>query len=142
MAEAPEWAGCRERLFPEDVEDRAANAAVHEADGEGILIDHCAARDVDDDRIPRQEIEPFGSQDAIRFWSQWGGKDHDIVLREFAVEVVQRDHTFESGRWAELDASPHAGHMSPERGEPLTSTTAESPDADDERVDRIHFSED
>ena len=78
-----------ERLLPEHVEAGAGDPPVFERGQKGVVVQHRAARHVDDERAGLHAGELGGADQAARFVVQ-GGRDNDkIGLAQHLVQVVE-----------------------------------------------------
>src|SRR5207248_3261579 len=97
----PERARRRQGLAAKDVEDRAAQATIAKAFDEGVVVQHRSARDIDDNRGARQQVEPRRREQSGRLVSERRGENDDVVRRQLVVELVESNDAGKPRRSAE-----------------------------------------
>src|SRR5688572_9701137 len=114
LPEPPQWAIRWKRLFPEDVEHRAAQSPAAKAFDERRLVQERTARHVNDDCSGREAIHSRPGQQPPRLAREGSGEDEDVRVRQLRIEPVEPDDAFEAARGAALRPAADADTPSAE----------------------------
>src|SRR3954463_8137605 len=88
----PQGAVCRQWFLPKNVQNGAPNTPALQPIDQRLVVDQRTARDVDDDRILRQQVETRSRHQTSRLRSEWRRKHDDVVVGQLCVEFIEAYH--------------------------------------------------
>src|SRR5712691_10917283 len=84
-------------ILPPDIERRAADCAVAQRGIDRILVDHLAARDVDEERCRLHQREAACIDQPGGLGAERGAQRHGVAFGQHAVELGQREDALDAG---------------------------------------------
>ena len=121
-----------QRLGIGRIEEGAGDGPALQRRHQRRLVDHVAARDVDQPRRRLHRRQLVGADHRARLAGRWRGEDDPVVLAEAIAPRV--------GRQRAVAARPgDAGDRDPERGEPVADQPADRAIADDQRARAVEL---